>query len=159
MGSQEVLASLKIAGCMGSIAFAGCTSDATEGSGQEPTETMTPTATGPESTLTETETATETESFNGWVNESELEDGYTVVHISAEWEVVPADQTNDWNSAEVSISRRGLCKRYFVYEEIPDGYNVFYQVRCDDGVKVTVKDADGRIVAQIELPKKEVSRE
>lgn len=99
------------------------------------------------------------EEFDGWVNEDELEDGYTVIHISSNWELVDATDANDWDDETVEISRRGICKRYFVYEEIPEGYEIFYQGACEDGVTVTIEDDAGRMVNQLTLPEKNLNGE
>jgi hypothetical protein len=160
------------------VAVAGCSGDngggGSEGNGNngnEPDESSEATTqkdiqTTPEDstrtpTSSETEIPTETEprrEFDGWVNESELADGYTVVHISSEWEIVPAEETDEWDPDTVEIFRRGFCKRYFVYKNVPEGYNLLTQGRCSEGVRLSIQDEDGRVIAQIKLPEKDVER-
>lgn len=97
-------------------------------------------------------TAGTTTAWAGWVQEGGLEDGYTAVHISRDWAVVDASETRDWDADEVTRFRRGACERYLVYERVPEGYNLYTQGRCEEGVVVTVENADGAVVEQLTLP-------
>jgi hypothetical protein len=96
--------------------------------------------------------------FQEWVNEDELEDGYTVVYISSDWEITDKEDADSWNPETVKRFRRGFCKRYFVFENLPESHEVFYQGQCENGVKATVEDEDGKVIAQISLPEKSVDR-
>lgn len=129
---------------------AGCLTDGdTTPAAQTPTDSKTPTP-------ATTENPALQDDFEGWINEEELEKGYTVVYITSDWELVDPGDTENWNSETVQIFHRGFCKRYFVYERIPDGYEIFNRGSCEEGVTVSIQDGDGRIVAQIILPEKQV---
>ena len=131
---------LTTSGIIGSMAVGGCSR-------------------GPETSATNTNTLTpepqsETRTSEGWINSTEIPDGYTVIHISDNWEVVSPEETKDWDSDTVARFRRDQCKRYFVYEHIPEGYEIFNQGQCTEGVVITVEDNSGRVVTQISLPEK-----
>lgn len=145
-------ASSSIAGCLESSSPEETEPSSTHSSTEEPTRESSV------ETLTENPTSSPTNNstpnFDGWVNPEELKDGWTVVHISAEWEIVPADETNGWDPDTVEIGRRGYCKRYTVLEEWPKGYNIYNQGGCAEGVTMSIHDKNGKLVEQIELPKK-----
>jgi hypothetical protein len=129
---------LTLSGTIGSLAVGGCSG-------------------GPEISATNTnalEPQSEKRTSEGWIDPTEIPDGYTIIHISDSWEVVPPEETKDWDSDTVARFRRGQCKRYFVYEHIPEQYEIFSQGQCTEGVVITVEDNSGRVVAQISLPEK-----
>lgn len=125
------------------VLFAGCLSDTSSegGNGDNSNNATTPSE----------------DTFDGWVNEKELEDGYTVVHISADWEIVEKEKANDWDPDTVEISRRDACKRHFVLEKRPKDYEIYFQGKCSEGVTVSIHNADGKRVKQITLPEKTVA--